>query len=1811
MKKKFLAMLLCLSLIFNMLPLSAFADEAVGQAAPVTAKVDFTAQAAGAFLLAPQFDVEVSSDKAEAYGYTDSVSGAVSALDVLVKAHELMLGEAFTAETAKSCLAFNDTDMVSTIFGMETTANGFTLNNNYPKIGNVGSTVQTQSVVTGDKLDFFVYQDTTAWSDQLAWFMQNGEWAKTINGAPKDQVQLKLMGLSYMNAGSYTLDIHLLGTAVSGAQLAWVSNTGALTAIDGAVTATDGTVALTLPETEGTYQLTAYLPSGSNNPLILSLTEVVVGKAPTVADPCALTALSVADFDNWPANSLALTPEFSSDVLAYEASPANYQDLPYAQNAYLKATAASADVTITAEMNGVTQTVTSGSSSWTTLTKGFQPGVYNTLTVTVTDGKDTKVYTVGMPMKDASGNVPAKPEPTPGEGDGDGKTEDTEVAGPMQGKGTAEEPFIVKTQQHLIDMGLSRETLGMYYVLANDITVTNWEHAIGYYDSINHAFTGTLEGNGYTITLPDGVTTGLFSGTRGDYGVANIKNLRVVANNMVAADAYPGILVSNTLSGVSGNITNCAVEGKITVNNASAKYVGGLLGRLSDRAAAVKNSYAAVNIINTVSTAKTGALLGGVQYGTVENCLYDKDLLATGISDYSGTGITGKTTAELKSAADTLNANLPADAIAWKNDSTGYPVFSKHKDIVNGTVTISGELTIGQTLTAEDTYACVDGSNVSGAKTYQWYRVAIDGTETAIDGAAAKTYTVADADSDCKIKVVVSIANAVGGYRSFVTEDAVTAAAEPVDVLVTVVNGGFAKAADGTPMYQKSVTVTDADKDGVLSLNEALLAAHKTYNTEDGFATKNTDFGLQITKLWGEATEIVGICKNDTFTNAVNVEVVAKDDKIVAFIYQDKTTWTDKYTYFTEAEKTAQTGEAVDLTLNILGYASNLPAANVPLGTYSMADGSFTELNVTTDANGKAAVSFAAPGTYYVGPKAEVGGVNYVPAICKVTVKSAIDTTITSQWPNFRGSDNNMAIVSAKTPKSAETAALKWAVKVGGTGMSDYVGAPIIVGDSLIVAYTDTIAKVSMATGEVTATAAMSSSTGLASAIPATYADGLVFRSLNEGVVEAFNAADLSKVWTYRTSAENASRWQGQSPIVYANGKLYVGFGGNSSGDDEFVCLDAKTGKALWTYSHGLYYWAGAVAIGDYIAVGNDSGNLLVFKQTYAEDEEVAPVSSLATGLGKIRCSLAYSSGRVYFTTQGKYLASAAIDSTTGAISDLQSAAIPYASTSTPVVYGDYVYFGYAGHWKNGGYSFAIAKKADLSIVKSVEMPKEVKASALLSTAYEAEGDLYFYISVNDPIGAIKLVKVTPAKLTTDVDNATEVTDLYVPEDDKQQYCISSMICDSDGTIYYRNDASYLFAIKNSSNTGGSGSGSGSGSGGGSGSDPVGNIRVTFSLLGDTKHGDNGKVHTLAGKNLTTWIAATGVTVKADATVYDVMEKVFNSKNYTMTIGEDGYVSAITTPGGVTLAEFDNGADSGWKYTLNGKYPDVGVTEQTLSNGDKIVFHYTDDYTKEDDENISGGGGGAAVDTKYTAADVEDLIDKIGTVTKDSKKAIEKAREAYDSLTAAQKKNVTNYDKLTAAEKAYTELTGEKIDTTKLPFTDVAKGSWYYDAIKAMYDKGLMNGESATKFMPNNKLSRAMLVTILYRMQNEPNVTANALFNDVANGQWYTKAVAWASANNVVNGVGEGKFAPNDSVTRQEMAAMLYRYAKATGMDTTATASLNGFKDSAKVADWATDAMKWAVGSGLMKGNDDNTINPMGTATRAEVATVIVRLLEK
>lgn len=181
-----------------------------------------------------------------------------------------------------------------------------------------------------------------------------------------------------------------------------------------------------------------------------------------------------------------------------------------------------------------------------------------------------------------------------------------------------------------------------------------------------------------------------------------------------------------------------------------------------------------------------------------------------------------------------------------------------------------------------------------------------------------------------------------------------------------------------------------------------------------------------------------------------------------------------------------------------------------------------------------------------------------------------------------------------------------------------------------------------------------------------------------------------------------------------------------------------------------------------------------------------------------------------------------------------------------------------------------------------------------------------------------------------------------------------------------------------------------------------------------------------------------------------------------------------------------------------------------------------------------------------------------------------------------------------------------------LPFSDVKSGNWFYDAVKYAYEQGLMTGTSATTFAPNGTMNRAMIVTVLYRLENSPAVTGASKFTDVPAGQWYSDAVAWAAANKIVNGYDETTFGPMNAVTREQMAAILFRYEQVKGLENvTLEENLNRFPDQNKISAYAIPALQWAVGQKIINGNADGTLDPTGTATRAQVAQIFTNLLNK
>lgn len=263
----------------------------------------------------------------------------------------------------------------------------------------------------------------------------------------------------------------------------------------------------------------------------------------------------------------------------------------------------------------------------------------------------------------------------------------------------------------------------------------------------------------------------------------------------------------------------------------------------------------------------------------------------------------------------------------------------------------------------------------------------------------------------------------------------------------------------------------------------------------------------------------------------------------------------------------------------------------------------------------------------------------------------------------------------------------------------------------------------------------------------------------------------------------------------------------------------------------------------------------------------------------------------------------------------------------------------------------------------------------------------------------------------------------------------------------------------------------------------------------------------------------------------------------------------------------------------------------------------------------SGSSGGSA-STTYTLTFETNGGSAISKVTKNKGTSIDLAQYAPTKSGAtfegwyADKgltKKITSV-KLDANTTVYAKWTEAPI--SGLPFKDVKTADWFYNDVKYVYEKGMMAGTAADVFAPNATTTRAMIVTILYRLEGSPAVTGTSSFVDVPAGQWYTDAVNWAAANQIVKGTSATTFAPNDSITREQMAAILYRYAQYKGYDVTKKADLSGYSDNGQVSAYAKDALAWANAAKLINGVTNTTLAPQGNATRAQVSAILHRFCD-
>lgn len=389
-------------------------------------------------------------------------------------------------------------------------------------------------------------------------------------------------------------------------------------------------------------------------------------------------------------------------------------------------------------------------------------------------------------------------------------------------------------------------------------------------------------------------------------------------------------------------------------------------------------------------------------------------------------------------------------------------------------------------------------------------------------------------------------------------------------------------------------------------------------------------------------------------------------------------------------------------------------------------------------------------------------------------------------------------ITSAKTPVSASQANLKWSIRLG-KSYKDAPAPPIAVGDTLIVMSGKTLYKMSKETGEIIDTAAMEDTPSYSYTSPA-YADGVIYCPLDNATVQAFDYETMTSLWAYHDPLGG----QSLTEIVYDDGFLYTGFWNDEDADANYVCLNAededktKTNEeksAVWTYAHkGGFYWAKCAVIGSRVIFGSDDGTVEADGKSLliSADKKSGNIKQTIEIKGDQRSGITYYDGRAYFTTKAGLLYSVGVKKGGSLIvSDVKMLSLGGASTSTPVIYSGRIYVGVQGSGFGKG-TLAVIDSANMKKIYSATLGGYPQNTVLLSNAYESEsGKVYIYSTYNASPGGITVISDAPGQLSA------KSEELFVPGGSMANFCICSVIADDDGTLFYKNDSGYIFAVEN------------------------------------------------------------------------------------------------------------------------------------------------------------------------------------------------------------------------------------------------------------------------------------------------------------------------------------------------------------------------------------------------------------------------------
>lgn len=937
-------------------------------------------------------------------------------------------------------------------------------------------------------------------------------------------------------------------------------------------------------------------------------------------------------------------------------------------------------------------------------------------------------------------------------------------------------------------------------------------------------------------------------------------------------------------------------------------------------------------------------------------------------------------------------------------------------------------------------------------------------------------------------------------------------------------------------------TVQDASGPTVF---DAAVALHKEV-FGDAFTPETAKDFLDITssgfltKLLGQETSAIGFMVNGRTPNdgvynesygsytsyTADMSVLSAGDNVQIFLYQDKSFWSDEYSYFDKTELTAKTNEQFSLTLS--GFSTFY--GTYPEDIISAATHSFEDMTIlvssdknfenadeyVTDENGAATLSFDTEGTYYITAASDPEYYIYItPPWCVVTVsdqkdsdpaesQAPVESQTPAETPSAAPEVSPSASPSATdAPSSSPSAGFTtseitekiaalsknisddyadetedaWKIiDMAAAGYADKLNQK----DKYIAATIDACASDKSSDFSYLVKAALSLTALDVDATGLTASDGTEFNLIER--ISGFAAEDIG----YSANAIYALS-------AYDCGDFAVDTGLTRDALID-VILKSRASNGLWGYSYGGQ---------EFIDYDTTASTLSAFAPYYlAEDAQAAGISE-------------------EHYTQIQDSVNTVID----ALSEAQGENGSLGSSNTDAM--------------------TVIGLASVGINPNTN-PQFIKSQSLMSAlmGYALEDNSGFGFSDNSTYNAL----------------ATE-------------QAFRAMIAYQG--IYDTNAAYNIYMlIPVTMPETGAGSGGGSSNPGGGGSSSS-QIRVTFTLRGDTVHGNGAH-----SGSYPVWISESSYTLTQGATALDLFKKVMSANGYTYKLSGGSYITSITSPSGVTLEEFSNGPYSGWLYEVNGEQPQVSMGDYTLKNGDEMDFYFTDDYRESYDPGTgSTGSGGSNGSLGFGGSG-------FGSGSSSSSPSPSAAPEGENETPAGSSS-----------------------------FSDVPEEHWAYEYISELTSKGVVNGYDDGSFRPDANVTRAEFVTILYRAAGASDTASTAeteiSFDDVTPGDWYYEYAIWAAGAGITNGTSETEFSPDENIIRQDICVMLDRYStNIAASPLTIAENAGAFADDGEISDYAKDSVYKLKSAGIVSGTGDNRFEPQSGATRAETCKMVLGIVE-